>query len=146
MVAVRHLGFGQTFFEILGFFSIFKTWPPPPWISIIGWRGPLSRDASACQISSKRSIYCRDMAIFKNDGRPPSWICLGHISTMHKEVLGGLYHWANVSCDRCSSLDSMNVSIFRSFGLKTPIHAPKIVFFGDDHLKMTATHSFIIIL
>ena len=29
----------------------------------------------------------------------------------------------------CSSFDNMHVFRFREFGLKTPIHAPKIVFF-----------------
>jgi len=43
----------------------------------------------------------------------------------------GFYHSAKFGCDRCTSFYNMNISIFGAFGWKMPIHAPKIVFFGQ---------------
>ena len=45
-------------------------------------------------------------------------------------LLGGLYRCAKVGLNRCSTFDNMKVLIFCAFGLKRPIHALKIVFFG----------------
>jgi len=42
-----------------------------------------------------------------------------------------LYRCAKFGWNRCSSFDNMPVSRFREFGLKTPIHAPKIGVLGD---------------
>ena len=44
------------------------------------------------------------------------------------KVLGGLYHCAK--CDRCISLENMEVSIFGANGWKSPIHSFKIVVWG----------------
>ena len=46
-------------------------------------------------------------------------------------VLGGLYHSAKFSYDRCSSFYNMNISIFGAFGWKIHIHAPKIWVLGQ---------------
>ena len=47
--------------------------------------------------------------------------------------LDGLYRCAKFGWSRCSSFDDMKLSIFCPFGLKTPIHAPKIGVFGGFH-------------
>jgi len=44
--------------------------------------------------------------------------------------LDGLHRCAKFDRNRCMSFDNMKLSIFCPFGLKTPIHAPKIGFFG----------------
>ena len=48
----------------------------------------------------------------------------------------GLYRCAKFDRNRCISFDNMKLSIFCPFGLKTPIHAPKIGGFGGFHPKM----------
>jgi len=48
-----------------------------------------------------------------------------------RRPLGSLYHRAKFGCHRCSSFDNTKVSIFGAFGLKTPIHAPKLGFLDD---------------
>jgi len=45
-------------------------------------------------------------------------------------LLGGLYRCAKFGWNRCSTFDNMKVLIFYAFGLKTPIHAPKIGVLG----------------
>jgi len=47
-----------------------------------------------------------------------------------RRLLGGLYRGAKFGLNRCSTFDNMKVLIFCAFGLKTPIHAPEIVFGG----------------
>jgi len=47
-----------------------------------------------------------------------------------RRAFGGLYHCAKLGCNRCSSFDNMQVLIVCEFGLKTPIHAPKMFFWG----------------
>jgi len=42
----------------------------------------------------------------------------------------GLYHCAKFGWNRCSSFDNMKLSVFCMFGLKTSIHAAKVVFKG----------------
>jgi len=44
--------------------------------------------------------------------------------------IGGVYRCAKFGWNRCSSLDNMYAFRFRQFGLKTPVHAPKIVVLG----------------
>jgi len=46
-----------------------------------------------------------------------------------RRAFGGLYHCAKFGWNRCSSFDNMHVFDF-AFGLKTPIHAPKLGFMG----------------
>jgi len=48
-----------------------------------------------------------------------------------RRLLGGLYRCAKFGWNRCSAFDNMKVLIFCAFGLKTPIHAPKIGVWGD---------------
>ena len=45
-----------------------------------------------------------------------------------RRAFGGLYHCAKFGWNRCSSFDNMHVFGFREFGLKTPIHTPKLRF------------------
>jgi len=53
-----------------------------------------------------------------------------------RRLLGGLYRCAKFGLNRWGTFDNMKRSIFCPFGLKTPIHAPKIgVFGGFDSLS-----------
>jgi len=53
-----------------------------------------------------------------------------------RRLLGNLYRYAKFGLNRCSTFDNMKVLIFCAFGLKTPIHAPKIgVLGGFDSLS-----------
>jgi len=45
-------------------------------------------------------------------------------------AFGGLYHSAKFGRNQCSSFDNTHVFRFREFGLKTPIHEPKLGFLG----------------
>jgi len=47
-----------------------------------------------------------------------------------QKLLGGLYGYAKFGWNRCCTFDNMRVLIFCAFSLKTPIHAPKIVFWA----------------
>jgi len=47
-----------------------------------------------------------------------------------RRAFGGLYHCAKFGFNRCSSFDNMHVFRLREFGLKTPIHAPKLFLGG----------------
>ena len=50
-----------------------------------------------------------------------------------RRPLEGLYRCVKFCWNRCSSFDNMKLSKFCPFGLKTPIHAPKIGVFGGFH-------------
>ena len=52
-----------------------------------------------------------------------------------RRAFGGLYHCAKFGWNRCSSFEYMDVFRFRAFGLKTPIHAPKLRVFRVDPLN-----------
>jgi len=91
------------------------------------------RTASPCQVWSKLvKLWSRygDFSIF------PRWwpsaildlLCV--FSDHPRRAFGGLYHCANFGCNRWSSFDNMHVFRFREFGLKTPIHAPILGFWG----------------
>jgi len=54
----------------------------------------------------------------------------------HKEYLVGLHHCANFGLDSYGSFDSTKTGIFCTFGLKTPIDAPKMQVFEHLTLKM----------
>ena len=45
-------------------------------------------------------------------------------------AFGGVYRCAKFGWNQYSSIDNMQVLLFRDLGLKTPIHAPKIVVLG----------------
>jgi len=49
-------------------------------------------------------------------------VCLDH----PRRALGGLYRCAKFGWNRCSGFDNMHVFRFDEFGLKMPIHAPKL--------------------
>jgi len=74
------------------------------------------------------------MAIFRffQDGdRPPSWICDERVWTSHEGYLVVFIAVQNlVGVDAVYSFENMHVFRFHEFGWRTPIHAPKIVFFG----------------
>jgi len=74
----------------------------------------------------KPLLRCGDFSIFENGGLPPSgmdllFACL----TTHKEHLMVFNSVQNLFE---SSFDNMEVLIFCVSDLKTPIHAPKMVF------------------
>jgi len=48
-----------------------------------------------------------------------------------RRLLGGLYRCAKFGLNRRGTFDNIKVLIFCVFGLKTPIHAPKIWVLGD---------------
>ena len=90
--------------------------------------------ASLCQIWSKSIEPLRrydDFSIF------PRWLPSAILDLLcewfdnSRRAFGSLYHCAKFGWNRCSSFDNMHVFRFREFGLKTPIHAPKIGVLGD---------------
>jgi len=87
-----------------------------------------SQFASSCHISSKsvkRLLRCNDKGFSK--WRPSAIFDLSGACWDHpRRLLGGLYRCAKFGWNRCSTFDNMKVLIFCAFGLKTPIHAPKI--------------------
>jgi len=78
---------------------------------------------------------CRygDLTVFFQDGgRPPSWICWAPIGTTHDDHLVVSIIVPNlVKIDAVVSI-TYQLSIFGPFGLKTPIHTPKLGFSGDS--------------
>ena len=63
------------------------------------------------------------------------------VRTIHEGHFGGLHRCAKFGWNRCSSFDNMHVFRFHEFGLKTPIHAPKMGFFGGfDPLNEGLSH------
>ena len=59
--------------------------------------------------------------------RPSAILDLWYVCWDHpRRAFGGLYHCGKFGWNRCSSFDNMHVFRFREFGLKTPIHAPKL--------------------
>ena len=96
------------------------------------------RSAVRCQYASlyqilsksvKRLQRYNDLTFFQNGGRPPSWICWAPFGTTHDEfLLVSIVVQNVVENDALVSKTYKKLSIFCSFGLKTPIHALKIVF------------------
>ena len=88
--------------------------------------------ASPCQISSKlikRLLRDGDLTGFFS--KMAILDLSGAYSDHPRRLLGGLYCCAKFGWNRCSTFDNMKVLIFCAFGLKTPIHAPKIGVLGD---------------
>jgi len=83
---------------------------------------------SPCQILSK-SVKPRprygDFTIFLR-WRWSAVLDLCVCSDHPRRAFGGLYRYAKFGWNRCSSFDNMHVFRFHKFGLKKPIHAPKI--------------------
>ena len=62
--------------------------------------------------------------------RPSAILDLLCVCSDHpRRVFGGLYRCVKFRWNRCSSFDNMHVFRFHEFGLKTPIHPPKWLFF-----------------
>ena len=74
-----------------------------------------------------RSNCCKDLAVFRDGGCPPTWICFTRVWTTHE---CGLCHYAKFGWNRCCSFDNMQFLIFCALGLKVPTDAPKISFLG----------------
>ena len=92
---------------------------------------------SSCKILRRSVKPLRrygDFRYFHNCDRPPSWICYEQVSRTHEEYLVAFIAVQNGN--RCSSFDNMQVLIFNEFGLKIPIHAPKMEVLGIIHRKM----------
>jgi len=109
-----------------------------------GWTAQEGRPASPCQIWSKSvKLLPRydDFSIFPR-WRPSAILDLLCVCSDHpRRALGGLYRCAKFGCNRCSGFDNMHVFRFHEFGLKTPIHAPKMGFFGGfDPLNGGLSH------
>ena len=93
-------------------------------------RMELHQRAKFRQNRSNRSRDIRIFRFFQDGGRSPSWICSAG-GDHPRRAFGGLYHCAKFGWNRCSSFHNMHVFRFCEFGLKTPIHAPKLgVFTG----------------
>ena len=87
---------------------------------------------------SDRSNPCRDMTIFRfflNGGRPPSWICNACVETTHEGHLVVLITVQNLVGFDAVVFKNMHVFRFCEFGLKTPIHAPKLGVLGGKWKK-----------
>ena len=93
----------------------------------------------SCQSSSKsveRLQRYGDLTVFSK-WRPSDILdLLGAYWDYPRWPLGGLSRCTKSGWNRCSSFDNMKLSIFCPFGLKTPIHTPKIGVFGGFHPKI----------
>ena len=99
------------------------------------WSAVRSNMRHLAKFHQNRSNGCIDMAIFRFSKWRLSAIfdLLGAYWDQKRWPLGGLYRCAKFGWNRCSSFDTMKLSIFCPFGLKTPIHAPKIGVLGVFH-------------
>ena len=92
------------------------------------------QSAPACQISSKsvkRLLRYCDLTVFFSKWRTSAILDLSSAHWDHpRRLLRGLYRWAKFGWNRCSTFGNMKVLIFCAFGLKTPIHTPKIGVLG----------------
>jgi len=92
-----------------------------------------------------RSNRGRDMAIFgffQNGGRPPSWICDACVRTVRERHLVVFITVQNLVEIDTAVVDNMQVLLYRDLGLKTPIQALKLGFWGKFHpLKWAAVSS-----
>jgi len=90
------------------------------------------------KVRQNRSIGWKDIkifSIFKDGGRPPSWIHLGHIWTTHNEYFGSLISPQNLVMIDAVIFYNMNISIFGALSWKMNIHAPKMFFGQFDPLN-----------
>jgi len=141
-VNMRHhmqnfVAIGETVAEIRRYFDFSRWRPPPPWIFKFqifnGQTAQDSRTAYVHQIWSKSVKPLpryNDFSIFPR-WRPSAILDLLCVCSNHpRRAFGGLYRCAKFGWNRCSSFDDTHVFRFHEFGLKTPIHAPKMRFFG----------------
>jgi len=87
--------------------------PPKGHTSIVAKRSPISATAELLFHLSKMAAVCHLEFVLR---------VFGHSRT----AFGSLYHCVKFGWNRCSSFDNMEVLIFYQFGLKMPIHAPKV--------------------
>jgi len=96
-------------------------------------RGKLHHHA---KLRGNQSNRCGDMAIFRffqYGGHPPSWICSAHVWTIYEGHLVVFITVQDlVGIDAAVSIICTFFS-FRKFGLKMPIHGPKIGTFGHSN-------------
>jgi len=132
---------GRSVADILRFFKFSRWRPPPSWIFQIAkfyWIFG-SRRWSRISMSNFVKIGQSVAKILRffdfSRWRPSAILDLFWAYFDHQQwVFGGLYHSAKFGYDRCRSFCNMNVSILDPFGWKMPIHAPKIVVFGQFDL------------
>jgi len=78
------------------------------------------------KVRDSRSKRCSDKAIFHFFSKwRQSWIycvCLDNVQI----VVGGIYHCVTSGWTLGNSFDNTQVLLFNDFGLKMPIHGPKI--------------------
>jgi len=94
---------------------------------------PGALDASLCQILSKLGQSTAEILQFFYFSRWRLSAILDLFGTYLNHphsLLLGLYHSAKFAWNRSSSFDNMKVLIFGAFGLKRPIHTPKIGVYG----------------
>jgi len=128
---------------VIFYFS--RSWSPLSWIynffailtAAMLKRSELRRRAKFGRNPSNRS---RDMTIFRffQRWRPSAILDLLCVCVFRLRTKGiwCLYRCVNFGWNRCSSFDNMHLFRFHEFGLKTPIHAPKMgVFVGFDPLN-----------
>jgi len=89
--------------------------------------------ASSCQVSSKsvkRLQRCGDLTVFFQNGGRPSWICWAHTGTTHDD-----YMVVSIVVQNFFEINMVvsitKLSILCPLGLKMPIHAPNLGFWGD---------------
>jgi len=96
------------------------------------------RSGLEAQYASLRHILRRSVNPFRKYGRSSIFkmaaaaiLDLFYACWDHPwRVFGGLYDCAKFGCNRRSNFDSMQILIFYTLRLKTPIHAPKIGVLG----------------
>ena len=72
------------------------------WLADSVWRAQMHHCTKFCQ---NQSFHCGDIAFFSNfqdGGRPPSWICLGHIWTTCSE-----YFWVTITLQNLVMIDAV---------------------------------------
>jgi len=85
--------------------------------------------AKFCKDRSNRSRDMADFRFYKMAAVRHLGLVLCMLGS-HKEYLVVFVTVKNFCCNRCSNFDSMQILIFCTLSLKTPIHAPKIGVFG----------------
>jgi len=134
----KFLATGSTIAEIWRYFDFSRWRSPPSWIFKFLKFLTVRRLKRAelhwhAKLGWNRFKHGRDMVIFRFFKMAAAAILdlLCVCSDHPRRAFGGLYRCAKFGWNRCSSFDNMHVFRFCEFGLKTPIHAPKIGVFGE---------------
>ena len=99
------------------------------------------QSASSCQILSKSVKQLHrydDLTFFSKMAAVRHLRFVGRYWDHPRWPLGGLYRCEKFGWNPCCSFDNMKLSIFCTFSLKTPIHAPKNCFLGVSPPKRGA--------